>query len=61
MSLGHPSAPPLPDLTHLTEEERNIIQSVIERQKACDAETNKLQRWVVLLACVCLEANIHVG
>ena len=44
MSSSHPTAPPLPDLTHLTEEERNHIQSVIERQKACDAETHKLQR-----------------
>ena len=61
MSLGQPSAPPLPDLTHLTDEERNIIQSVIERQKACDAETNKLQRWVYFVGFVCLEANIHVG
>ena len=60
MSLRQPSAPPLPDLTHLTEEERSKIQSVIERQKACDAEANKLQRWVAFVACVCLEANIHV-
>lgn len=44
MTSGYPTPPPVPDLTHLTEEERNIIQSVIQRQKACDAETHKLQR-----------------
>ncbi|XP_028404910.1 regulating synaptic membrane exocytosis protein 1-like isoform X2 [Dendronephthya gigantea] len=44
MASGHKAVPPMPVLTHLTEEERNIIQSVIERQKACDAETHKLQR-----------------
>ena len=44
MSTAYPSPAPKPDLTHLTEEERNIIQSVIDRQKACDAETFQLQR-----------------
>ena len=29
-----PSDPPEPDLSHLTEEERQIIESVLERQKA---------------------------
>lgn len=29
-----PSQPPEPDLSHLTEEERKIIEAVLERQKA---------------------------
>lgn len=29
-----PSEPPEPDLSHLTEEERQIIESVLQRQKA---------------------------
>ena len=29
-----PSDPPEPDLSHLTDEERQIIESVLERQKA---------------------------
>lgn len=29
-----PTEPPEPDLSHLTEEERKIIESVLQRQKA---------------------------
>ncbi|XP_028819357.1 regulating synaptic membrane exocytosis protein 2 isoform X38 [Denticeps clupeoides] len=32
-SVGPPAQPELPDLSHLTEEERSIIQAVMERQK----------------------------
>lgn len=31
--LRRPSLPPMPDLSHLTEEERKIIESVINRQR----------------------------
>ena len=40
-------AGPAPDLSHLTEEERNIIEAVMERQEALDNETRQLQKWVI--------------
>lgn len=33
MATRRPSLPPLPDLSHLTEAERKIIESVLERQR----------------------------
>nr|XP_058949794.1 regulating synaptic membrane exocytosis protein 2-like [Pocillopora verrucosa] len=38
-----PASPPPPDLSNLTEEEKEIIQSVLERQKQMEEETNQLQ------------------
>jgi len=42
--FGVPASPPPPDLSNLTEEEKQIIQSVLERQKQMEDETNQLQR-----------------
>ena len=38
-----PASPQPPDLSNLTEEEKEIIQSVLERQKQMEEETNQLQ------------------
>lgn len=37
-----PASPPPPDLSNLTEEEKEIIQSVLERQKQMEDETTQL-------------------
>ena len=34
----------MPDLSHLTEEEKNIIQSVMQRQQAMENESDKLKK-----------------
>ena len=36
----------LPDLSHLTEEERLVIEQVLNRQKAEDAKTANISRCV---------------
>jgi len=38
-----PASPPPPDLSNLTEEEKEIIQSVLQRQKQMEEETTQLQ------------------
>ncbi|KAK2551493.1 Regulating synaptic membrane exocytosis protein 2 [Acropora cervicornis] len=42
--FGVPASPPPPDLSNLTEEEKEIIQSVLQRQKQMEDETLQLQR-----------------
>ena len=42
--LRPPDSPPMPDLSHLTEEEKNIIQSVMQRQQAMENESDKLKK-----------------
>lgn len=42
--FGAPASPPPPDLSNLTEEEKEIIQSVLQRQKQMEDETLQLQR-----------------
>lgn len=49
--FGVPASPPPPDLSNLTEEEKQIIQSVLQRQKQMEHETLQLQRWAYY--CVC--------
>lgn len=44
LTSRNPSAPPHPDLSHLTEEEKNIIQAVMQRQQAMEDETRQLQK-----------------
>lgn len=39
-----PASPPPPDLSNLTEEEKQIIQCVLQRQKQMEEETIELQR-----------------
>ena len=39
-----PVSPPPPDLSNLTEEEKQIIQCVLQRQKQMEEETIELQR-----------------
>lgn len=41
-----PSDPPEPDLSHLTEEERKIIEGVLQRQKAEAQKDQHLIRYV---------------
>lgn len=53
--FGIPASPPPPDLSNLTEEEKQIIQSVLQRQKQMEDETLKLQRWAfknALFVCI---------
>lgn len=47
--FGAPASPPPPDLSNLTEEEKEIIQSVLQRQKQMEDETLQLQRWAYSL------------
>lgn len=42
--LRPPENPPAPDLSHLTEEEKNIIMSVMERQQAMEQESVALAK-----------------
>lgn len=44
-----PSQPPEPDLSHLTEEEKKIIESVIERQKAEAQKDQHIIKWALPL------------
>ena len=45
MSLSRrPSLPPMPDLGHLTEEERKIIESVLQRQRAEEEKEQEILR-----------------
>ncbi|ELU13904.1 hypothetical protein CAPTEDRAFT_202548 [Capitella teleta] len=39
-----PSLPPMPDLAHLTEEERSIIESVIQRQREEEEKEQEILR-----------------
>lgn len=39
-------ASPQVDLSHLSQDEREVIQSVIERQKALESETFLIERYV---------------
>ena len=43
-SRPHPASPQL-DLSHLSQEERDVIQSVIDRQKALESETFAIERY----------------
>ena len=57
-----PSLPPLPDLSHLTEEERKIIESVIQRQKEEEEKEQEILRLVfiyVSLYLYSLRLTIH--
>ena len=45
-AVRRPSLPPMPDLAHLTEEERKIIESVIQRQKEEEEREQKLLRFL---------------
>ena len=40
-----PSLPPMPDLEHLTEEERAIIESVIQRQREEEEKEQQILRY----------------
>ena len=44
-----PSLPPMPDLTHLTEEERVIIESVLNRQREEEEKEQLILRLIFLL------------
>lgn len=44
-----PSLPPMPDLDHLTEEERKIIESVIQRQREEEEKEQEILRSVMSL------------
>ena len=39
-----PSLPPMPDLSHLTEEERKIIESVLQRQREEEEREQEILR-----------------
>ena len=41
-----PASPQL-DLSHLSKDEREVIQSVIERQKALESETFVIERYII--------------
>lgn len=41
-----PSLPPMPDLSHLTEEERKIIESVMLRQREEDEKEQAMLKFV---------------
>ena len=43
-----PSLPPMPDLSHLTAEERQIIESVIMRQREEEEKEQEMLRYVVV-------------
>jgi len=43
-----PSLPPMPDLGHLTEEERKIIESVMMRQREEEEKEQAIRRSVGL-------------
>ena len=45
-----PAPPPPLDLSHLTDDERRVIQVVLERQKALESETAQIQRLVFLIS-----------
>lgn len=42
-SSGMIPAPPDLDLSHLSQEERDVIQGVIQRQKALESETSIIE------------------
>ncbi|CAD5119973.1 DgyrCDS8559 [Dimorphilus gyrociliatus] len=44
MTTRRPSLPPLPDLSHLTEAERKIIESVLERQREEEEREHEILR-----------------
>lgn len=41
--------PPLLDLSHLSEDEREVIQAVIDRQKALENETFMIERYTAFI------------
>ncbi len=41
-----PSLPPMPDLSHLTEEERKLIESVLQRQREEEEKEQEILRYV---------------
>lgn len=43
-----PSLPPMPDLSHLTEDERKLIESVIQRQRDEEEREHDMLRFVFL-------------
>lgn len=43
-----PSLPPMPDLSHLTEDERKLIESVIQRQRDEEEREHDMLRFVIL-------------
>lgn len=40
--------PPLPDLSHLTEEERKLIESVLQRQREEENKEQAILRYCIL-------------
>ena len=45
MATRRPSLPPLPDLSHLTQEERKVIEDVLRRQKEEEDKEHEAIRW----------------
>ena len=45
-SRGLRPASPQLDLSHLSQDEREVIQSVIDRQKALESETFVIERYI---------------
>lgn len=46
MTSRRPSLPPLPDLSHLTEEERQIIEGVLLRQREEEEKNTEIVKLV---------------
>uniref|UniRef100_A0AAZ3P3A5 Regulating synaptic membrane exocytosis 1 n=1 Tax=Oncorhynchus tshawytscha TaxID=74940 RepID=A0AAZ3P3A5_ONCTS len=58
-----PTVPELPDLSHLTEEERKIIMAVMDRQKEEEEKEEAVLKWEKA-SCLCLCGNTwapHLG